>query len=498
VKGRLDYALPVEFSGAYDESSWLGRLDLESIRSRSGFQRSHLARIQDARGEAARAIAFEEPEVLRHLRAVGWDEARSLFARFRSAGGRETSDRSPEARRERRIERLAGAVLRMMKAKAGRAELGDEADAAIVDAHLGELAKGCRRIAELVVGVRSLVKFHAFRAGAQRKRFVSYKRCGQGVAVVHCACGYEKGTRLGCDIGRLCTACRDRLQQERRARFARARDVALKRDRSRVPFVGPGRWSEKHVVLTIPHFGRGRGAPTARIEAFWKAREHFGRSLQRHWRKQRVKGVRYLRGFEWTPGRDGLGHPHLHAWFWSPFLPPGLVVKWWHRALVKAGVPNVPAPELLRIRVQEVKVRKKEIIRETAKGAKAIRLEVLSGGQDLVGYLESWAVTERTEDGRIVAPWVMAEVYAALESKRQSQASRGFLGLADRECACPSCGSVGDFRIDVHEAGTPGAREWATYFGIDISRARDGPTLTKGASTDGFTSVTEGIVQARA
>jgi hypothetical protein len=488
VRGNRNYALPVEFSGRYDPSTWLGQVDDLTIRSRSIFQGKHLARIVGARAAAVEELALLEPLAIRALAVLGWDEARTILV------GLPTPETLPvefptmrDVRREMRLRRLVRGVLRMLRSKAGRGELADAADPIVVDAAKDRLRSLSFEMARVYLHVRSKVRFHADRAKAQRLRFPRYGECGQGVLVVHCDCGREVGYRVGCQIGRLCVSCRDRLMNKRRARFFEARKIVMRRDRFKLARSYPGgRWSEKHLVLTIPHFATGAGAPTARIEAFWTARHHFGRSLQRYWRKKRARGVEYLRGFEWTPGSDGLGHPHLHVWLWSPFLSQRKVRFLWARALRKAGVsiPKNPTDAELRVRVREVKIRKKEIVREIAKGGKSIRLQVYAGGDDLVGYLESWSVTEYADDGRTVPPWVMAEVFSALEAKRQAQASRGFLKLADRECACRECGQVGTLVVNVFPPGDPNGRMWAEHFGLELNRSRDGPALRKALSAD--------------
>lgn len=489
VRGSRAYAQAVDFIGANPRGTWLGELEWETVRSRQRFQVRHLSRILQTVEWGKAETALYEPAAVAALRALGWDEARTVLATLPAVvTGSEAFPTRAKARREMRRRKLARGVLRMLRAKTGRGELSDVADGPVVDQARQELRRALFDLADVWMHLRSKVRFHADRSKAQRLRFPRHSECGQGVMVVHCQCGREAGYRVGCQVGRLCVRCRDRLMQRRRARFFDARQILMRRDRFKAHHDYPGgRWSEKHVVLTIPHFGagRGRGVPTERIEVFWRARHDFGRSMQRYFRRRGIGGVHYLRGFEWTPGSDGLGHPHIHVWLWSPFVSQRAIRFMWARALRKSGlaVPARPTDSDLRVRVREVKIRKKEIIREVAKGGKAFRLQVYRGGDDLVGYLESWSVTE-TQEGRRVPAWVMGEVYAALEGKRQGQASRGFLKLADRECACRECGSVGTLVATVFPPGDPIGKAWAEHFGLDINPARAGPSLVKGANHD--------------
>jgi hypothetical protein len=103
------------------------------------------------------------------------------------------------------------------------------------------------------------------------------------------------------------------------------------------------------VTLTIPPVGEHRySAETGgssvvrdRIELVNMAWRWFSRSLNSWSRRMRKSsgGVRapWYRGFEWTPGNDRLGHPHLHCWIFGPYLPFQLVREWWAAALLRAG-----------------------------------------------------------------------------------------------------------------------------------------------------------------
>ncbi len=64
-----------------------------------------------------------------------------------------------------------------------------------------------------------------------------------------------------------------------------------------------------------------------RIRVIQDAARRFTRELQRHLRAPwgetvpPTVGACWHRCFEWTPGEDGLGHPHFHMWLLSPWIP---------------------------------------------------------------------------------------------------------------------------------------------------------------------------------
>lgn len=326
-------------------------------------------------------------------------------------------------------------------------------------------------------------RWHAARAEGQRRRFETLQHCGEGAVGVRCgACGSEQAAVLGCDNRRLCVRCRDSSANDRRARFARARgrllDEAAKGGLLRRQRFG-GRYTEKHLTLTVPDgWIVGEGAVGWRVTVLLAAWRGFSQRLMR-WAKKHKRRITYFRGFEWTAGADGLGHPHLHVWMFSAFLPVELLRYFWALALQEQGVLvfgcgaarlegtdragrmrrdawPVSSPVILDIR--EVTVRRAPVRYEVIKGGRAIQLERdrlrvesrgKGGGVDLVGYVEGWVVSERDTNGRTVAPAVVAELYAALEARRQVQASAGFLGLADVAASCSCCGVIGHWRVDV-------------------------------------------------
>jgi len=210
--------------------------------------------------------------------------------------------------------------------------------------------------------------------------------------------------------------------------------------------------------------------------------------------------MRFYRCFEWTLGADGCGHPHLHVWIFSPFLPehdthgdlarpryqhgvcpysrPGMhgpcghcesgkrrrrgVRSWWADALRAEGVDASPAD--VNVTLRHVFVRAIEFIREVRKPngvvtqRRELRIQTEDGG-GLVRYFEPWCLAAvDPETGESATDDVLAAVYKALEARRLSQGSKGFLGLADDERAgCPCCGAVGAVKVSVESWQD---REW--------------------------------------
>src|SRR5690606_15700795 len=96
-----------------------------------------------------------------------------------------------------------------------------------------------------------------------------------------------------------------------------------------------GAYGDKFVTLTCPHDPSDTIA--WRIERVLKAWSRFLRLLNDHLREVRICRVEWLRVLEWTPGSDLLGHPHLHVWFFAPYLAHDRLREWWQAALVAAG-----------------------------------------------------------------------------------------------------------------------------------------------------------------
>lgn len=117
-------------------------------------------------------------------------------------------------------------------------------------------------LAEAIAAPRRKALWHAYRARGQRARFTNAASCGGTLATIGCgAChstAAEKTRPVGCGIVRLCPTCALVQAARRRSRFGRARARAVARAHKAgayVPRRPGGRYSEKMLTLTIPHFG---------------------------------------------------------------------------------------------------------------------------------------------------------------------------------------------------------------------------------------------------
>jgi hypothetical protein len=129
----------------------------------------------------------------------------------------------------------------------------------------------------------------------------------------------------------------------------------------------------------------------------------------------------YLWVLEWTPGKDGNGHPHLHVWLFSTFLPDRVLRALWNRAYAEV------TDEKTFCRLLVIDIRAPE-------GDKG---DFDSGiDSELVKYLtKDWS-----EDGvRRLSPAIYGRIYKRLDGRRRRQTSAG-LGnwtLAEHKaCAC--------------------------------------------------------------
>lgn len=327
--------------------------------------------------------------------------------------------------------------------------------------------------AELVEYARALDRrrdWHAARARGQRDRFERVAACGEGKARATChACGDEHDLPVRCDVWRVCVSCRAKAAIERRARFGRGRAKALRvaHRTGRLSRFRRGRWSEKHMTLTVPHVvgATDRATVRLRIDLGFAAWRLFTIALRKYWlahavaayvaggmnrrealgrvhAERAISPERFYRFFEWTPGHDLCGHPHFHVWMLCGWIEHGWIARTWGACLRRAGCSFEGDPI---VDVRAIRTRPGEWMRELVKLRDAVKLSRLElagrGGEDLVEYADGWTIVDASAGGRVSAE-VLGALYEALESRRVSQAS---LGLLDgRELAvCGHCGERG-------------------------------------------------------
>jgi hypothetical protein len=264
--------------------------------------------------------------------------------------------------------------------------------------------------------------WYTARERGQRERPARVAACGAETLQITCVgCGTVHERRSGCRIGLLCVPCRGASAASKRAVFRRARAAAVS-EATRRGLLNPShrsRWSEKFLTLTAPHFPHHSIAE--RIEIVMRAWARFLRLLNAYWKARGVRSAEWFRVFEWTPGvSDHLGHPHLHVWILSPYLPRDDIELWWRQALDE---------QIDGVRLERVIIDIREVHNDGAE-------------RELIKYLTK----DITANGDKVAPELYAEVYKALDGHRSTQASRGFIAKAKVEkracecgCALPRC-----------------------------------------------------------
>lgn len=359
----------------------------------------------------------------------------------------------------------------------------------------GNVLQGVPSSTELVGDVMreaaSLARWHECRDGGQLFRFKRLDQCGSRVMIASCGvCRHERKPVLeGCGIARLCARCSLINAKKRRARFGRARSRAVTL-LSRVGYtkrrgkIGP-KWSDKMLTLTVPHFLRSHlaeGAPLlelgkmqardvdttiARIFAIRAAWPRFMRKYGRHLKQAAKAGAQVMmpledgtlapppmhRAFEWTPGGDGLGHPHFHVWMLCPWTSSALLQRWWTEALREVGVPLEAGAEAI-VTFQRFRDFNPNATNEIIKGAtkKAVdvegRISVVGtkkalewsrlykhGPKNAFEYADGWTIAAALEHAR---PEVVASLYMALEGARLTQGSSGFF-TDDEPPHCEHC-----------------------------------------------------------
>jgi hypothetical protein len=276
--------------------------------------------------------------------------------------------------------------------------------------------------------------WHEARARGARERPERVDKCGKDrvfeVSCSACGCQHERPAR--CDCGLLCAGCRGHRKVDLQAHFMRSRAEVMARAlragvlRRSLP---GGRYTEKFLTLTVPHGGLDLGE---RIETAFDAWRRFVPKLRRYMREHEQQFLRrepgedgarswwYFRRFEWTPGTDGQGHPHFHLWLLCPYLPRDTVRQWWVdalRAAKKADGSRAYAPgELDTVLTPDVRECHGDVSRE------------------LIKY-----ITKDWHEGKRLAPHVYARVFEALDGRRLTQASRGFMALGEQIRWCSDC-----------------------------------------------------------
>lgn len=323
---------------------------------------------------------------------------------------------------------------------------------------------------------RSL-RWHRGREKGQLERFDRVTQCGKRRVHTRClACNasHEVPDRCGC--GRLCFACRMSERAHRISRLALAQTRVFAQARKLDLLRGHARWSEKMITLTVPHVmapesgwyadSHGPNATVKlRVEAIFKAWRSFSVQLQK-WARRTAKrlklpkgrGVVWYRSFEWTPGGDGMGHPHFHLWIFCPFLPVEELREWWRCAL--AGVGIVTPDVIVDIRPAR-RGNGSSIRAEVAKGT--ITLEA-PDGTTTTEYINKFSIVDLLEPdaeghrARVPAATI-ARLYEALDGRRMVATSPRLLN--PRHAGCQDCGSVGWMRTEIVEqkpgSSTPGA-----------------------------------------
>jgi hypothetical protein len=278
-----------------------------------------------------------------------------------------------------------------------------------------EVSVAMRRQGRSEVAIEAAAKWYNDRARGHRERIERVEACCTEIVSVSCqSCGCCREMSPGCRAWMLCVRCRGATAAELRARFLAARRAVVERAAQRGlfrPVQRGGAWGERFITLTIPH---GASSVAGRIALAFAAWTVFLKLLNEHFQSIGVKSVEWLRVFEWTPGRDGLGHPHFHLWMFSQFIEQALVCDRWRRALARVGcVIDRPI----------------------------VYIEGVSDGRSAARELIKYMLKDITANGDKIPADVFSLVYKALAERRMRQGSKGFMGLAKGAKPCCECGA---------------------------------------------------------
>jgi len=258
---------------------------------------------------------------------------------------------------------------------------------------------------------------------------------------------------VGCGSHWFCPKCRQRTAARIRREFERkplglvtaaTRAGLTRRDQQR-----GNRFGERLLTLTGPHIGTTR----ERIQMLHATWRRFWRLLTDELRPQLLGPggisiddvpngfpravldpdsnelamydlLSYFRVFEWTPGADGKGHPHLHVWLFSRFIERDHIKAMWEAAY------------------HDVERKRSTIIGPTERRSLVVDIRKAGGdvSHELVKYLtKDWEVT--TDGAKRASPAAFAQLHTEMDGKRMRQSSAAFAMWAVAKLnVCPCCG----------------------------------------------------------
>lgn len=287
----------------------------------------------------------------------------------------------------------------------------------------------------------SLRHWHRSRArGLKVSREAAVAHCGTSDVVLRCGCDQWRVVPRACRRRVLCNRCDKSRAREyaRRVRQSVQHHIGQANQAGMVDARGL-KARVYLVTLTIPHEDE-RGAAEARLDAAWRAmRQH---APEGHWSRS------CLAVLEWTPGRDGKGHPHLHVVVVARWLDYGHIWATWRDACLEVG-----AREPSRA-AQDVRVAKDDR-RGTAEAAARYVAKYVAKTSGQLYTVEEWARLAAYQVGR-----------------RTVRATRGWWHYDRPVCACCEQRYVW--------VGPPGSRRWA----VEVAVERDGFWLPQHRAPD--------------
>src|SRR5690606_14730206 len=135
-----------------------------------------------------------------------------------------------------------------------------------------------------------------------------------------------------------CPSCRERRKNKYRTRIRKARTACLDHLRSKRMLKGQtdAPFEERFLTLTLPHAFAPDVACKLIREGWRKFWQRLRAFIQRHHGKTAAQLTKVIRVVEATPGNDGKGHIHIHAWWVGPFVRVELVRVMWGKAILAA------------------------------------------------------------------------------------------------------------------------------------------------------------------
>ncbi len=171
------------------------------------------------------------------------------------------------------------------------------------------------------------------RVGSLGRSYASrIEACNTRGCRVKCGCPDESVRVYSCRQHWTCSSCAQQRSAKNKPRIREGLEAAWKNETR-------GGWRKfiHMITLTVRH----SGSPSEDREALANGWRALYKRMHREFFTQRRRPFPYVGVYEATPGRDGLGHVHIHIVMVAPFLSYAQLHEWWTEACPESSHVNI-------------------------------------------------------------------------------------------------------------------------------------------------------------